>query len=63
MFLLEKSSRAQLRATASGGKLVTAAPSAVAMTAQFGKSGAGGADYAWQAMVRRLDRQDQSYKN
>ena len=63
MFLLEKAARAQLRAMASGGKLVEASPAAVGMTAQFGKSGSGAAQYAWAAMVRRLDREDPSYKS
>ena len=62
MFLLEKAARAQLRAMACGEKLVTAAPEAVGITAQFGRSGSGGAQYAWAAMVRRLDREDPSYK-
>ncbi|HEX7967486.1 MAG TPA: class II aldolase/adducin family protein [Stellaceae bacterium] len=63
MFLLEKAARAQLRAMASGGKLVEASPAAVGMTAQFGRSGSGAAQYAWAAMVRRLDREDPSYKD
>jgi ribulose-5-phosphate 4-epimerase/fuculose-1-phosphate aldolase len=62
MFLFEKAARAQLRAMACGEKLVTAAPEAVGVTAQFGRSGSGGAQYAWAAMVRRLDREDPSYK-
>ncbi|HKW55303.1 MAG TPA: class II aldolase/adducin family protein [Stellaceae bacterium] len=63
MFLLEKAARAQLRAMACGGKLVGVAPEAVGVTAQFGRSGSGGAQYAWAAMVRRLDREDPSYKD
>jgi ribulose-5-phosphate 4-epimerase/fuculose-1-phosphate aldolase len=64
MFLVEKAARAQLQALACGRKLVEASPQAVGVTAQFGKAAtAGGAEYAWQAMVRRLDRADQSYKN
>ena len=63
MFLLEKAARAQLQAMACNAKLVKPAPEAVATTAQFGKSGDGGAAYAWAAMVRRLDREDPSYKN
>jgi ribulose-5-phosphate 4-epimerase/fuculose-1-phosphate aldolase len=64
MFLLEKAARAQLQALACGRKLVEASPQAIGVTAQFGKAAAaGGAEYAWQAMVRRLDRADQSYKN
>jgi ribulose-5-phosphate 4-epimerase/fuculose-1-phosphate aldolase len=62
MFLLEKAARAQLRAMACGGKLVQATPAAIDITAQFGRSGAGGAEYAWQAMVRRLEREDRSYQ-
>lgn len=63
MFLLEKAARAQLRAMACSSKLVQASPEAVDITAQFGKSGAGGAEYAWQAMVRRLGREDTSYQS
>jgi ribulose-5-phosphate 4-epimerase/fuculose-1-phosphate aldolase len=64
MFLVEKAARAQLQALACGRKLVEASPQAIGVTAQFGKAAAaGGAEYAWQAMVRRLDRADQSYKN
>lgn len=63
MFLLEKAARAQLRAMACNSRLVEAAPQAIDVTAQFGKSGAGGAEYAWAAMLRRLDREDSSYKN
>jgi ribulose-5-phosphate 4-epimerase/fuculose-1-phosphate aldolase len=64
MFLMEKAARAQLQALACGRKLVEASPQAIGVTAQFGKAAsAGGAEYAWQAMVRRLDRADQSYKN
>jgi len=63
MFLLEKAARAQLQALACKSTLIQASPQAVGVTAQFGKSGAGGAEYAWQAMVRRLDREDTSYKN
>lgn len=63
MFLLEKAARAQLRAMACGSKLVQAAPEAIDVTAQFGKSGAGGIEYAWQAMVRRLQREDTSYQS
>jgi ribulose-5-phosphate 4-epimerase/fuculose-1-phosphate aldolase len=62
MYLLEKAARAQLQALACDRKLVDAAPQAIGVTAQFGKSGAGGAEYAWQAMLRRLDREDTSYK-
>jgi ribulose-5-phosphate 4-epimerase/fuculose-1-phosphate aldolase len=62
MFLLEKAARAQLRAMASGGKLVSAAADAVEITAQFGRSGSGGTQYAWAAMMRRLEREDPSYK-
>jgi ribulose-5-phosphate 4-epimerase/fuculose-1-phosphate aldolase len=63
MYLLEKAGRAQLRAMACGTKLVDAAPAAVAITAEFGRRGSGGAEHAWAAMVRRLDRADTSYKN
>ena len=63
MFLFEKAARAQLRAMAGNVKIVPASPEAIEITAQFGKSGAGGAEYAWQAMVRRLDREDRSYKD
>jgi len=64
MFLLEKAARAQLQAMSCNSRLVEAAPTAVGITAQFGKSGAGGTvEHAWRAMVRRLDREDTSYKN
>ncbi len=63
MFLLEKAARAQLQAMACSSKLVHASPKAIDITAQFGKSGAGGAEYAWQAMVRRLAREDTSYQS
>lgn len=63
MFLLEKAARAQLQAMACNGKLVQASPEAIGITAQFGKSGAGGAEYAWRAMVRRLERDDTSYRS
>jgi len=63
MFLLEKAARAQLQALACNRPLIEAAPRAIGITAEFGKSGAGGAEYAWAAMLRRLDRQDQSYKS
>ncbi|HXZ02270.1 MAG TPA: class II aldolase/adducin family protein [Stellaceae bacterium] len=63
MFLLEKAARAQLRAMACNNKLVQASPQAIDMTAQYGKSGAGGLEQAWQAMVRRLDREDTSYQS
>jgi ribulose-5-phosphate 4-epimerase/fuculose-1-phosphate aldolase len=62
MFLLEKAARAQLRAMACGSKLHGAPPEAVGITAQFATSGSGGAEYAWAAMLRRLDREDPSYK-
>lgn len=62
MFLLEKAARAQLRAMACGSKLVQASPEAIGVTAEFGRSGAGGAEYAWQAMVRRLEREDRSFQ-
>jgi ribulose-5-phosphate 4-epimerase/fuculose-1-phosphate aldolase len=63
MYLLEKAARAQLQAMACNSPLISAKPQAADMTAQFGKSGAGGAEYAWRAMVRRLDREDLSYKH
>jgi ribulose-5-phosphate 4-epimerase/fuculose-1-phosphate aldolase len=64
MFLLEKAARAQLQAMACNSRLVEAAAAAVGITAAFGKSGAGGSiEHAWRAMVRRLDREDASYKN
>ncbi len=63
MFLLEKAARAQLQAMACNRPLVEAAPAAVGITAQFGKAAAGGIEHAWRAMVRRLDREDASYKN
>ena len=62
MYLLEKAARAQLQAMACNSRIVEASPTAVGITAQFGKSGAGGTvEYAWRAMVRRLDREDTSY--
>lgn len=63
MYLLEKATRAQLSALACNRRLIEAAPRAIGVTAEFGKSGAGGAEYAWAAMLRRLDRGDQSYKS
>jgi ribulose-5-phosphate 4-epimerase/fuculose-1-phosphate aldolase len=63
MFLLEKAARAQLRAMACNSKLAQASPEAIGMTAQYGKSGAGGLEEAWQAMVRRLDREHTSYRS
>jgi len=64
MFLLEKAARAQLQALACNRKLVEASPQAIGVTAQFGKgAAAAGGAFAWPAMLRRLDREDQSYKN
>lgn len=63
MFLLEKAARAQLQAMSCNSKLVQPSSRAADITAQFGRSGGGGAEYAWQAMVRRLEREDASYKN
>jgi hypothetical protein len=63
MFLVEKAARAQLRALACNSKLVAAAPKAVEITAQFAKMGRGAAQLAWAAMLRRLDREDPSYKD
>jgi len=63
MYLLEKAARAQLQALSCNRPLVEAAPRAIGVTAEFGKRGAGGAEYAWAAMLRRLDREDQSYKS
>src|SRR5713226_3101275 len=62
MFLLEKAARAQLQALACNRKLVEASPQAIGITAQFGKAAVGGAEFAWHAVLRRLDREDQSYK-
>jgi len=63
MFLLEKASRAQLRAMACDSRMAAASAEAVGVTAQFGRTGARAtAAYAWAAMVRRLDRADPSYK-
>ena len=55
--------RAQLQALACNRKLVEASPQAIGVTAQFGKAAVGGAEFAWHAVLRRLDREDQSYKN
>jgi ribulose-5-phosphate 4-epimerase/fuculose-1-phosphate aldolase len=63
MFLLEKAARAQLQALACNRPLAQASPQAVGVTAQFGKAAVGGAEFAWHAVLRRLDREDQSYKN
>jgi ribulose-5-phosphate 4-epimerase/fuculose-1-phosphate aldolase len=63
MFLLEKAARAQLQAMACSSRLVQPTPKAVDVTAQFAKSAGGAAEYAWQAMLRRLDREDTSYRN
>lgn len=62
MFLLEKAARAQLRAMACNSKLNTASDAAAQLTASIVAKGFGGAEIAWQAMVRRLDREDGSYK-
>ncbi|HLJ64252.1 MAG TPA: class II aldolase/adducin family protein [Stellaceae bacterium] len=63
MFLLEKAARAQLKAMATGARLNEAPSSAVEITSRFGRSGKGGSEHAWAAMMRRLDRIDPSYKN
>jgi ribulose-5-phosphate 4-epimerase/fuculose-1-phosphate aldolase len=63
MFLMEKAARAQLRALACNRPLVEASPHAIGITAQFGKAAVGGAEFAWHAVLRRLDREDPSYKN
>lgn len=63
MFLLEKATRAQLRAMACNSKLVQPSARAVDVSARFGRSAGSGADYAWQAMLRRLEREDASYKS
>lgn len=63
MFLVEKAARAQLGALACNSKLVAAAPKAVEITSQFAKMGRGAAQLAWAAMLRRLDREDPSYKD
>jgi ribulose-5-phosphate 4-epimerase/fuculose-1-phosphate aldolase len=63
MFLLEKAARAQLQAMACGSRLAQPSPKAVDITAQFAKSAGSAAEYAWQAMLRRLDREDTSYRN
>jgi ribulose-5-phosphate 4-epimerase/fuculose-1-phosphate aldolase len=63
MFLLEKAARAQLRAMSCNSTLAQPSSRAVDITARFGKSGGGGAEYAWQAMLRRLEREDASYKS
>ncbi len=63
MFLLEKATRAQLRAMACNSTLVQPSARAIDVSARFGRSAGGGADYAWQAMLRRLEREDASYKS
>lgn len=63
IFLLEKAVRAQLQAKACNSKLIQGSPEAVDITTQFGTSGTGGAEQAWQAMMRRLERDDTSYQS
>ncbi len=63
MYLLEKSARAQLRAMACSSKLHQASEASAQITSAIINKGFGGADIAWQAMLRRLDRVDQGYKN
>jgi ribulose-5-phosphate 4-epimerase/fuculose-1-phosphate aldolase len=63
MYLLEKAARAQLQAMATGARLRTPPKAAVATNAAFARSGGGGVEQAWQAMLRRLDRSDPSYRD
>src|SRR5579883_71830 len=63
MYLLEKSARAQLRAMTCNSKLHKASEASAQITSAIISKGFGGAEIAWQAMLRRLDRVDQSYKN
>ncbi len=63
MFLLEKAARAQLRAMACNSSLHAASESVAVATATLAGRSFGGTEIAWQAMLRRLDREDQSYKN
>ncbi len=63
MYLLEKAARAQLRAMSCNVKLHHASEAAAKMTASIISKGFGGAEIAWQAMQRRLDRVDTSYRD
>src|SRR5258708_23016473 len=62
MFLLEKAARAQLRAMACSSKLVSAAPEAVGITAQFGRSGSRRAQNSAAPRVRPPDPREPSYQ-
>jgi ribulose-5-phosphate 4-epimerase/fuculose-1-phosphate aldolase len=62
MYLLEKAARAQLRAMACDGPLHMASEASAKLTAAIIAKGFGGAEIAWQAMLRRLDRVDTAYK-
>jgi ribulose-5-phosphate 4-epimerase/fuculose-1-phosphate aldolase len=63
MYLLEKAARAQLKAMATGARLATPPEAAIATNAAFARRGGGGVEQAWQAMLRRLDRSDPSYRD
>ncbi len=62
MYLLEKAARAQLQILASGRNLVTPSAHSAKATSEVGRSGRGGEEIGWQAMLRRLDRVDVTYK-
>jgi len=65
MWLLDKACRAQLQAMACNAKLHVPSAEAAAMPARSMQKQPryGGTDTAWEAMKRRLDRIDTSYKN
>jgi len=66
MYLLDKACKSQLDAMACNVKLHRASDAVAQKTGKmFGGAMPryGGADTAWQAMLRRLDRVDSSYKN
>jgi ribulose-5-phosphate 4-epimerase/fuculose-1-phosphate aldolase len=66
MYLLEKACRSQLDAMACNVKIHNASTQVADKTGKMFNAGMpryGGADTAWAAMMRRLDRIDTSYKN
>jgi ribulose-5-phosphate 4-epimerase/fuculose-1-phosphate aldolase len=66
MYLLEKACKSQLAAMACNVKLHHAGREVADKTMKMfmgGMTRTGGSDNAWQAMMRRLDRIDTSYKN
>jgi hypothetical protein len=65
MYIFENACRIQIDAQAGGGELIEIDPRVIAGIGDVMKKGSAGqgANIAWPALLRRLDRVDPSYKD